>query len=147
MKLRILRPDDASKVLAVQRISPGAANWSERDYERLAESGMTGWAVEYEHDVAGFLVVRSVHDELEILNLAVAPQFRLKGAGGELLRQALEWGKSFGTVRAHLEVRASNEGAIRFYTKHSFEVAGRRLSYYTNPTEDALLLTRSLNAQ
>ena len=42
-----------------------------------------------------------------------------------------------------LEVRASNAPAIALYRKHGFQEAGRRKDYYRDPTEDALLLTRT----
>jgi [ribosomal protein S18]-alanine N-acetyltransferase len=43
-----------------------------------------------------------------------------------------------------LEVRAANDGALRLYHRHGFQVAGRRTRYYTNPIDDALLLTAEL---
>ena len=41
-----------------------------------------------------------------------------------------------------LEVRASNEPAIRLYDQHGFEVVGRRKGYYEAPREDAILMTK-----
>lgn len=42
-----------------------------------------------------------------------------------------------------LEVRPSNQAAVALYCKHGFQEAGRRKDYYQDPTEDALLLTRT----
>ena len=39
---------------------------------------------------------------------------------------------------------ASNEGARRFYETMGFAVTATRPRYYTNPTEDALILWRDL---
>ena len=43
-----------------------------------------------------------------------------------------------------LEVRASNEPAIKLYTKLGFEIIGRRPRYYVNPQEDALIMRKEL---
>jgi ribosomal-protein-alanine N-acetyltransferase len=47
---------------------------------------------------------------------------------------------SAGARHAYLEVRASNQGAIAFYTRLGFRACGRRPKYYRNPEEDAVLL-------
>ena len=61
-----------------------------------------------------------------------------------MLGEALKWAQTFEATHAILEVRASNLAALRFYTRHKFEVVGRRPRYYTAPVEDALLLTAAL---
>ena len=80
-------------------------------------------------------------DELHINNLAVRPSV---AAGGRpaLLDHVLRVGRGWGRGRATLEVRASNQGAVRLYERFGFSVAGVRPSYYTNPVEDALVLWR-----
>ena len=50
--------------------------------------------------------------------------------------------KHLGANRATLEVRASNEGALRLYERLGFHTAGRRPNYYSSPVEDALILWR-----
>ncbi len=114
------------------------------DYERVARGEMTGWVGEEESSVVGFLVAREIVNEVEILNFAVSPNARGRGIGAMLLQETLAWGRTFGAVRAMLEVRASNVLALKFYEGHNFRVAGRRMQYYKNPTEDALLLAALL---
>ena len=51
-----------------------------------------------------------------------------------------------GSRLIHLEVRESNEPARRLYTRQGFEIAGRRKRYYRFPKEDAILMTKRLEA-
>jgi [ribosomal protein S18]-alanine N-acetyltransferase len=135
---------DTTAVLSIQSSCPEIAQWTLRDYSRVAEAEMAGWVAEVcdaaGSIVAGFIVARQVASELEILNFAVAPERRRAGAGGALLDAALGWGAAFATEKAFLEVRVSNLAAIRFYERHGFKVTGRRPRYYTSPIEDALVL-------
>lgn len=93
--------------------------------------------------VVGFLVARVVADEAEILDLAVAREHRRHGVGAALLRAALELLARRGVARTYLEVRASNEPALRLYASLGFRAIGRRRGYYQKPREDALVLARA----
>ena len=132
--------DDVPAVLAIQSACPEIAQWSARDYTRAADGEMTGWCMEENSAVSGFIVARRVANELEILNFAVRPEDRRRGLGKSLLDHTLAWAKNLSSERAFLEVRISNLAAIRFYERNGFEVSGRRPRYYTAPVEDALVL-------
>lgn len=93
-----------------------------------------------EGHVIGFCSFWRVLDELHINNLAVTPEFRGRGAGTALLEHVLRHGRQLGARRATLEVRRSNEAARRLYERLGFVLAGVRRGYYTNPSEDALVL-------
>ena len=146
MKTRLIENRDIDGILAIQTACPEIAQWTERDYERVARGEMAGWVGEEESSVLGFLVARRVVNEIEILNFAVSPEVRRRGMGAMLLKEALRWGTEFGAVQAILEVRASNSAALRFYERHNFQVVGRRARYYNEPTEDALLLTAKVGS-
>jgi [ribosomal protein S18]-alanine N-acetyltransferase len=135
---------DVEAILAIQAACPEIAQWTERDYERVARGEMAGWVGEEESSVLGFLVARRVVNEIEVLNFAVSPEARGRGIGAMLLRETLTWGTEFGAVQAILEVRASNSAALRFYERHNFRIVGQRARYYNEPTEDALLLSAKL---
>ena len=152
MTIRALEARDVEAILAIQAACPEIAQWTAWDYDRVARGEMAGWvaeegsevAVEVAVEVAGFLVARRVSSELEILNFAVELDWRRCGIGAALLSEAMQWAQTFQATHAILEVRASNLAALRFYTRHKFEVVGRRPRYYTAPVEDALLLTATL---
>ena len=94
--------------------------------------------------VAGFCAFWLVVDEVHVNNVALRPLYRGRGLGTALMRRVLTEARRIGAVRATLEVRASNEGAIRFYQEMGFTVTATRPQYYTNPAEDALILWREL---
>jgi [ribosomal protein S18]-alanine N-acetyltransferase len=135
---------DVEGILAIQAACPEIAQWTAWDYDRVARGEMAGWVGQQAGTVTAFIVARRVVREIEILNFAVSPQQRGQGLGAMLLRDALAWGKSFEATDAILEVRASNQAALRFYERHHFQIVGRRSRYYGSPTEDALLLNAKL---
>ena len=144
MTLRPLGPGDVEAIAAILAGSPEAAQWPRAECERAARGQGPGWVEENGGGIVGFLVARRAADEIEILNLAVAPEARRKGVARRLVGEALVWGKSSGARRAFLEVRESNRAAIRLYESLGFVGAGRRARYYANPVEDGLLLAQDL---
>jgi ribosomal-protein-alanine N-acetyltransferase len=81
---------------------------------------------------------------MEILNLAVEAALRRRGVASRLLEAALAFARVAGVKTAFLEVRSSNAGAIALYEGHGFAPAGHRPRYYSDPPEDALVLSRKL---
>ncbi len=92
--------------------------------------------------IAAFAAARVVVDELHITNIAVRDEARQRGLGGLLVRDLLLCARRRGLRWAVLEVRESNRDAIRLYSRHGFEISGRRPRYYHNPAEDALIMAR-----
>lgn len=78
-------------------------------------------------------------------NLAVDAALRRRGVGRLLLRHSIEHGAAEGCRVAFLDVRASNEAALRLYASHGFQVTGRRRKYYSDTGEDALVMRAILD--
>lgn len=96
--------------------------------------------------IVGFMLMRLVADEAELLLLAVEPDDQRRGTGGELVRHFVERADQWGARRLHLEVRQSNP-AVDFYRRLGFDPAGRRHGYYRGADgapHDALTLVRML---
>ncbi|MFZ0909921.1 MAG: ribosomal protein S18-alanine N-acetyltransferase [Candidatus Acidiferrales bacterium] len=142
--VRVLELRDVGAVLAIQSASPELPRWTQRDYERVAKDEMAGWVDEDRGAVLGFVVARRLADEMEILNLAVAPEARRRQVGSALLAASFGWGRASAIRKAFLEVRASNFAAIAFYEHHKFRSIGRRQKYYVAPVEDAIILAADL---
>jgi len=146
--VRPMAATDVAAAIALASYTPEAARWSPADYSRAAGGDCDGWvaARESQHrgNIVGFLIARSMADEMEILNLAIEPAERRRGVAGRLLQAALERGRARGVKRVFLEVRASNAGAIAFYEHGGFVRTGRRPRYYTEPLEDGWVLSRKL---
>jgi len=140
-RVRKMERRDIGAVLEIQAACPEIAQWSAGDYERAAAGEIACWVVDDDLGVSGFLVARELISEAEILNLAVRTDIRRRGIGSELIAEAIDWSGGLGAEKVFLEVRESNEKAIRFYERHGFVAAGRRPGYYAAPVEDALVLT------
>jgi len=93
--------------------------------------------------IAGFCAFWRVVDLIHIDNLAIRPELRRQGIGRVLLERVLDEAERLGAPNATLEVRRSNTAARHLYERAGFAVAGVRTSYYTNPIEDALILSRT----
>ncbi|HTD45507.1 MAG TPA: GNAT family N-acetyltransferase [Bryobacteraceae bacterium] len=132
MKIRAATSDDLAAIATIQAASPEASQWDPAgylDYDCLV-------AVENDH-VAGFLVSRqTTPGEREILNVAVALSERRRSIARRLIAAELE------RVRGQwfLEVRESNIAALNLYKACGFQEAGRRNSYYHNPTESGIVM-------
>lgn len=94
--------------------------------------------------VAGIASLTCVSGEAELINLAVAENKRRQGIATELLRFACSELRKLGGERLFLEVASRNVGAVRFYESLGFETVGRRKAFYRNPTDDALLMAKSI---
>lgn len=132
---------DVPAVLTIMEESPEASIWTAASLLEIA-SRNGAWVAELNERVVGFLTGQAAADEFELTNLAVALGQRKRGVGRELVRVALAWSRTAGAVKTFLEVRASNSGAIAFYTRLGFESSGRRPRYYQFPEEDAVLMRR-----
>lgn len=119
--------------------------WSENSIRETASQPHAVIFGEWEGDsLLGYLIFYFVIDEGEITRIAVAPGNRRQGVGGRLLRQADEFCAEHGIRRMLLDVRESNVSAREFYARHGFSQDGIRKKFYTNPQEDAILMSRKL---
>lgn len=95
----------------------------------------------------GFVLMRVVADEAEVLTLAVRPAARRRGLGGRLVAAGAVVAASRGASRLFLEVAADNAAALALYARAGFVEAGRRPGYYARSggqRQDALLLALNL---
>lgn len=90
--------------------------------------------------VVGYVCFWCVADEVQILNIAVAPTHRRMGIGGRLLHDSLQWGRKNKARFAVLEVRRSNTAARMLYERAGFRKVGERPDYYGVVKEPALLM-------
>ena len=95
-------------------------------------------------EVLGYAGLHVILDEGYIDNVAVRPEYRRQGIADQLLDVFCRFGEAHLRFLT-LEVRPSNTSAVALYEKHGFKEAGRRKNYYTDPTEDALLLTKEFS--
>lgn len=97
----------------------------------------------------GFILIRVVGDEAEILTLAVRPAARGRGLGRSLVDRGASAARAAGADRLFLEVADDNAAARALYARRGFEQVGVRRGYYAGPDgppRDALLLSLTLPA-
>ena len=95
----------------------------------------------------GFILMRVVADEAEILTLAVHPEVRGRGQGAQLVAEGVAAAGARGADRVFLEVADDNAPARALYARAGFVEAGRRPAYYSRPDgsrADALFLSLNL---
>ena len=115
--------------------------WSEKSVASELSNPLSFWLVAVENDtVVGYVGSQTVMGETDMMNIAVHPDYRNRGIATGLLVRLIEELRKRGSHCLTLEVRASNEPAIRLYRMRGFQEAGRRRNYYRNPKEDALIL-------
>ena len=104
------------------------------------------WGALSEGTVVGYIVSWIVADELHIANLAVAEELRRSGTASELVRCSLAAAAVRGVRFATLEVRASNEGAMRLYERFGFKPVAMMKRYYPDNGEDAVVMMAVLTS-
>ncbi|MHB9304122.1 ribosomal protein S18-alanine N-acetyltransferase [Fusobacterium polymorphum] len=91
-----------------------------------------------DNKVCGYLMVLDSIDIYEILAIATIEKYRNKGIAQELLDKIK-------TKDIFLEVRESNQVAINFYKKNKFKEISVRKNYYSEPTENAIIMKLEVN--
>jgi len=87
----------------------------------------------------GYIVGRTIHDELNIYNLAILEKYRNKGFASKLLCYVFEhMNTEINSI--YIEVRETNIKALKFYRKFGFIEYNIRENYYSSPTENAILM-------
>ena len=152
MQIRPATLADIPSIMKLERQSATAGHWTEEQYrqafqregaERLVLVGCGPASNRNLPRQASWLPSISA-PEWELENIVVASTSRRKGLGKRLLNALLAAAKKTNSTAVFLEVRESNAAARTLYEKTGFEQSGRRKSYYTNPSEDAILYRLSL---
>ena len=91
--------------------------------------------------IAGYIVARETAGELHINNVAVRSTYRRRGIGAALLGRVLHEARRRKANAAFLEVRSANLAAQALYEKSGFRAIARRADYYSEPREDAVVMS------
>jgi len=144
-----LRRGQVGDVSALARIHRAAFDhpWSESDFATYLASDLV-WVSG--QPIAGFLLIRAVGDEAEILTLAVDPAHRRAGRAAALLEAAKQDLSKSVVSHLFLEVAADNFPALALYQRQGFLPIGVRKGYYRRDAGlnmDAKLLSCALIAE
>lgn len=115
--------------------------WSENVYKQtLALDNVVYLVVEEDGEVIGVSGIQNIVGDGEITNVMIVPEYRGRGYAYQMLQSLLEEGAKIGVTDYTLEVRCSNENAIRLYEKLGFVSEGIRPGFYEHPKEDAVIM-------
>jgi ribosomal-protein-alanine N-acetyltransferase len=153
-RIRAARADDIPHLIQLERTTATAPHWSDSDYRAIAKklepnSGNATYIAlivesPQEKRLLGFLMAQAIGTDCEIENIVVAESERRRGLGSRLVQEFKRIASARAVANIFLEVRESNQAAIRLYVQNGFRQEGRRKDYYRNPDEDALLLRLAL---
>jgi ribosomal-protein-alanine N-acetyltransferase len=146
LRRRQMNATDIPAVLEIEK-ECFLSGWSLESYKNeLSRDDSQTFIVESEKTVAGYAILRLITSasESEILNIAVKPEFQRQGIGTILLSEIVGFAKSRQIGSIWLEVRKTNFTAQDFYRRNRFVLSGQRKNFYTNPTEDALIMKLDL---
>jgi len=142
-----MREGDLAAVRAIETVS-FSNPWSDNTFRgEIQNTSISFPLVVVEtasQKVVGYIIYWQIREDVQINNLAVHPDFRGRGVGETALRVVLDRVREAGASLVTLEVRLSNTAARNLYHKFGFQALGRRKNYYTNPDEDAEVLSLML---
>lgn len=134
--------NDLEQVVAIDQAS-FSLPWPPRSFqfELTDNPASRSWVVEFDGKIVSMLVGWLIIDELHVATIATHPEFRQQGYAKKLLFHALKSARDEGVIRSFLEVRRSNEAAIKMYKGFGFVEDGVRKEYYKDNNEDAVLMS------
>jgi ribosomal-protein-alanine N-acetyltransferase len=144
MKIEPMQSAHIASVAELERVS-FSVPWSENGLRDELDNENAHFLVALSGDkLLGYMGVHEICGEAYITNVAVFPEYRRLGIGEALIDAATHGAESRGCEFITLEVRVSNTPAIELYKKEGYNVVGQRKKFYSNPTEDAFIMTRYL---
>lgn len=142
MTVRRATIEDAKEIFAIE-MECFSVPWSldSIETELLNEDKKLYYVIEDTNGVVGYAGTWIVYDEGQITNIAIRPSARRQGFGAKLTSALIEECFKRGMHEIFLEVRISNLSALSLYRQLGFTVKGMRKNYYSEPKEDAYIMS------
>lgn len=152
IKIRTVSEDDISQICALEKECFGADPWDENMFRMMLGSPAGNILVAADAGkICGFVCVYIVagdrdriDGDADLSDIAVAPEYRNKGVARALMSEVYRLAKEKYCEKIFLEVRKSNTPAQSLYLSEGFRVYGERKNYYSEPREDAVLMSKDL---
>jgi len=141
--IRPLADADIADLAEIEKEAPSAWSTSAIAAELMQKSGVQ-LVSSMGKTPSGWLCCRVNGFEAELLKVTVSRKCRRKGLATRLLSYLEKELTEHGVNELFLEVRSSNVSAITFYLQVGFTEVGRRIRYYRQPIDDALLFKKKL---
>ena len=146
MIIRQMEIDDLDQVMQIEN-DTFSVPWTENGFFTFLIRNDTLFLVaEEETEIVGYAGMVMVPEDGDITNVAVKSSHRGKGTGEKIVSALIEEARKNGVFNIFLEVRSSNDPAIRLYEKLGFTREGIRKDYYELPREDAVIMKKTISA-
>lgn len=148
MLIREMDIDDLDRIVSLERELFTSA-WSKSDflYEIFQNEFSYNFVLEDDKEIVGYIGLWIMYEQAQITTLGIDKRYQRKGLGLFLLERMITFVKEHGCESMSLEVRVSNEAAIRLYEKVGFSQVAIRKNYYQDNHEDAYLMMKSLEVE
>lgn len=140
IQIRLMTKEDIEQVSEIEKITFSMPWSKEALLQSLEQTGSIYLVACDEDKIVGYCGLWNIVNEGNINNVAVLNQYRGKHIATTMLKKLIELGNQMKINAYTLEVRTSNEPAIKLYLKFGFIIEGIRKNYYENPTEDAYIM-------
>lgn len=142
VEIRPLQEQDLDEVCAIESAS-FSMPWTKEAFQGLIDDPLSEYLVVIQDGkVVGCAGYSDQVGVGYINNVVIAKECRNQGLGRKLTETVIEHGEEKGLKEFTLEVRVSNEYAVRLYESLGFESAGVRKRFYEHPIEDAYVMWR-----
>lgn len=134
---------DANALAVIdEQIFEGTEKYSQSSFEQeLSLDGRQYFVCQHKNLVVGYVGLNRVDNNLDLLKIAVLPQYRKLGIGFKLMQMAVEYKNNNSFSQIILEVRKNNLQAIKLYKKFGFSEISVRQKYYDDG-EDCLVMSK-----
>lgn len=145
IKISFMKEKDIKEMAEIEKLC-FTTPWSYESFlSELKDNHLAKYVVaKAENKVVGYAGMWFVLDEAHITNIAVHPGFSGRGIGDRLVKEIMNTARENMIKRITLEVRSTNNQAIRLYKRNGFIAEGIRKGYYTDTKEDALIMWKEL---
>ena len=141
--IRLMQAADVEVVAKIEK-SVQSHPWTLKQFQD-AVTAYQSTVIEVQGQVAGFCILQPVLDEANLLLMAIDPAQQGQGLGYQLLEASVAMLKN-NPVQIFLEVRESNQAAIKLYEKSGFHQIDLRKNYYPNANgsrEHAIIMVKA----
>ena len=142
IKIQRMQKSDVDNVINIEERAYGEHHWSKESFLNELSNDLARYYAAFDLDgnLVGYAGCWQILEEVHITNIAVSPDFRRQKIGERLLRQIIDDCYKNKAKYITLEVRVSNNPAIKMYEKYGFKSLGVRKGYYQNNNEDAIIM-------
>lgn len=142
--VRKMTSQDIDEVMQIEKQS-FTLPWSRESYlGELKNKFATYLVCDCEGEIAGYGGIWVVFEEAHITNVAVGTSSRQAGIGNTLMEELEKVAREKKAQRILLEVRPSNQAALKMYHNLNYLPTGLRKQYYSDNNEDAIIMTKLL---